>query len=323
MTRDTAMVADRPPLDAQLLPVVEAMAASAEAKPLATQSVEDVRAGFDLLPLLLGEPEPVAGVHDDVVPGPADPIPVRRYLPDVAGPLPVLVWFHGGGFVLGGLDSHDHLCRALANGAGCAVVAVDYRLAPEHPYPAAVEDAWAALREVVGRAAEWGLDPGRVAVAGDSAGGNLAAVTAVRARDEGGPALRHQLLVYPVTDLRPHPEWPSRVENARGYVLTTELMDWFHDHYLGEAGGADPSASPILVDDLAGVAPATVVVAGYDPLRDEGVAFADRLRAAGVPVSVHGYDGATHLFLQLAPIAEVGRRGLDRVAAELRAAFAS
>ncbi len=231
------------------------------------------------------EPHAVHEVYDRTVPGPAGPVPVRVYRPSEATGLPVVVWFHGGGWVIGGLDSHDHLCRLLCDDAGCVVVSVDYRLAPEHPFPAAVEDCVAAYGWVAANATEVGGDPGRVAVGGDSAGGNLAAVVALTRRDAGDPPPRAQVLVYPVTD---HEfDSPSMHENATGYFLEREHMRWFFGHYLRTPADADDwRVSPLRAPDLSGVAPAIVVTAEYDPLRDQGEAYGARLRAAGVDTEI-------------------------------------
>jgi acetyl esterase len=311
------------PLDPQLEPLVTAMAAQAAAAPIESQTVDEARAGLGALSMLLGDKAEVSRVDDIDVDGPGGTIPVRVYTPGRAGPFGALVYFHGGGFVIGDLDTHDHLCRELALGAGCVVVSVDYRRAPEHPFPAAVDDCWAALQWVIEEGPTISIDTDRLAVGGDSAGGNLAAVVARRARDEGEPDLALQLLVYPVTDLRPDNQWPSRTTNASGYLLTSDLMDWFGAHYLPDpSDAADPDASPLVADDLAGVAPAFVVLAEYDPLHDEGLAYAEKLAAAGVETDVRDFAGAVHLFFQLGPIADIGRRAVDEAAAAVREALA-
>jgi acetyl esterase len=297
------------------------MSAADAAQPLSTRTVDDVRAGLAALPALFGDPEEVTLVQEQTVDGARGEIPVRIYQPGRAGPFGALVWFHGGGFVIGSLDTHDHVCRELANRAECIVVAVDYRLAPEHPFPAAVDDCWAALNWVVEEGPSMGIEPDRIAVGGDSAGGNLAAVIARRARDEGGPDLRLQLLVYPYLDLRSAPTWASRRSNGEGYVLTSELLDWFRAHYLGERLGDEADATPF-VADLAGLPPAHVVAAGFDPLHDETVAYAQQLEAAGVPVELCDYEGAIHIFFQLGPVTDLGRRAVDEAAAAVRAALA-
>lgn len=238
---------------------------------------------------------PMASVEDRVVAGPGGDIPVRVYRPSEASGLPVLLFLHGGGWVFGDLETHDATCRSLAAGAGCLVVAVHYRRAPEAPFPAAVEDGEAVLRWLASNAPAIGGDPHRLAVGGDSAGGNLAAVLARRARDQGGPVLRFQLLIYPVTECMG--DRPSMRENADGYLLTRAGMEWFWKQYLPE--GTDrqhADHSPIHVASLAGLPPALVLTAEYDPLRDEGEAYAERLRADGVPTQLVRYDGVVHGF---------------------------
>nr|MBA2282845.1 alpha/beta hydrolase [Acidimicrobiia bacterium] len=248
-----------------------------------TMTPDDARANYQLMVVMAGAPEEVASAVDGEVAG----VPVRTYRPAGGDPVGTLAWFHGGGWVIGNLESADATCRKLCRGAGVVVVSVDYRLAPEHPYPAGLEDAWAGLEWVAANAAVLGVDGERLAVGGDSAGGNLAALVALRARDLGAPILRHQLLVYPATDLRMG--HPSIAENGDGYFLTREAMSWFADHYLGpdrsHGDPADPAVSPLLADDLLGVAPGHVITAELDPLRDEGDAYAARLADAGVAVA--------------------------------------
>jgi acetyl esterase len=268
-----------------------------------------------------GEPEPVARVENRTLPGPGGEIPVRIYAPEGSGPFPVLVYFHGGGFVLCDLETHDGTCRSLANGAGCLVVSVDYRLAPEHPFPAGPEDCHAVARWVAERGAEIGADPTRIALGGDSAGGNLAAVVALMARERGGPALRFQLLIYPVTDCSFDTD--SYRDNAEGYFLTPAMMKWFWRQYLSEPSQADqPFASPLRAADLSGLPPAHVVTAGYDPLRDEGEAFAERLRAAGVPVSARRFDGMFHGFFGMTAFLDVAKEAMGESCEALRKALA-
>jgi acetyl esterase len=240
----------------------------------------------------------VADVNDRKIPGPGGDIPVRIFRPREAEALPVIVYFHGGGFVIGDLDTYDRGCRALAVGADAIVVSVDYRLAPEHPFPAAVEDADAARRWVSTHASELGGDPDRVAVAGDSAGGTLAAVTAVHARNEPQPALRAQLLIYPGTHLGSATK--SRTEFAGpGYFLFESTMQFFEDCYLGAARADNPDVSPLLASDLSGLPPARLVLPECDPLHDEGMAYAERLTAAGVPTVAAEYTGMFHGFFNL------------------------
>ena len=262
----------------------------------------------------------VASVEDRAVPGPEGDVPVRVYRPRDEAGLPVLVYFHGGGFVIGSLETHDQPCRLLANAAGCVVVSVGYRLAPEHRFPAAPEDCYAAARWVAENGDALGADPARLAVGGDSAGGNLAAVVSQLARERGGPAIAHQLLIYPVTN---HAfDTPSYADNAEGYLLTREMMQWFWGHYLErEADGATPLASPLRAPDLAGLPPAHVISAEFDPLRDEGEAYAERLREAGVPTVLKRYDGMIHGFLGMTEGVDAARAAVHEMAAELRKAF--
>ena len=268
----------------------------------------------------------VASVEDRTIPGPAGAIPVRVYRDsDGADPAarPGLAWFHGGGHVIGSLDTHDAMARHLCREAGCVVVSVDYRMGPEHPFPAAVEDCVAAMRWLAEHGREIGADPGRLAVGGDSAGGNLAAVAALTARDEGGPALRHQLLVYPVTDYRCR--GPSYERYARGYgTLEAESMRWFQRHYLGGPGSADDwRASPLLAADLSGLPPALVITAECDVLRDEGAAYAERLAESGTPCEHAPFPGMIHGFFGLLGIAGAAAEAHALAARALRSAFAA
>ena len=276
---------------------------------------EQVRTMFKSLQFA-GEPTPVADVSDRTIPGPAGDIPVRIYRP-AEGTLAVLVWYHGGGFVIGDLDTADSAARQLTADAGCVVVSVDYRLAPEHVFPAAADDSWAALRWVVDHAEELDVDPTRVAVGGDSAGGNLAAVTALRARDEG-IALRHQLLVYPCTDLAA--TFKSRVDNGEGYFLTRDAMEWFEGSYLEGHDPKDPVASPLYAE-LAGAAPAHVLTAGFDPLRDEGEAYAEALAAAGVTVTDDRYPTLIHGFFQMGAVTPIAAQATTNAATLLAKAL--
>jgi acetyl esterase len=270
---------------------------------------------------LPGSPQPVGAVEDRTLPGPGGAVPVRVYRPEGAGPFPAIAYFHGGGFVIGSLDTHDGTCRALCNASGCMVVSVDYRLAPEHRFPAAPEDCYAALRFLGERGAEIGADPRRLAVAGDSAGGNLAAVTALLARERRGPPLRFQLLVYPVADRRF--DTPSYRDNGEGYFLTTQTMRWFWEQYLDSAAqGDDPLASPLRAKELAGLPQALVITAEFDPLRDEGEAYAARLREAGVLTELRRYDGQIHGFFSMFDVLEDGRAAVQHAGAVLRAALA-
>ena len=266
---------------------------------------------------------PVASVANRTIPGPAGAIPVRVYreTDSAEEDRPVLAWFHGGGHVIGSLDTHDAMARNLCREAGCVVVSVDYRMGPEHPFPAAVDDCVAAARWLAEHGREVGADPDRIAVGGDSAGGNLAAVAALTARDEGGPALRHQLLVYPVTDYRCR--GPSYERYARGYgTLEAESMRWFQRHYLGGPDGADEwRASPLLAADLSGLPPALVITAECDVLRDEGVAYAERLSESGTPCEHAPFPGMIHGFFGLLGIAGAAAEAHARAARALRSAF--
>jgi acetyl esterase len=268
-------------------------------------------------------PPEIGTVNDLVADGPHGPIPVRVYRPIDAGAdaaLPALVFFHGGGWVIGDLDTHDVLCRQLTAEAGIEVVAVDYRMAPEHKFPAAVDDAWAATRWVVANAGKLGVDPKRIAVGGDSAGGNLAAVVALLARDAGSPTIALQVLLYPVTDAGT--ETASYRECGEGYLLTLDGMRWFYEHYMKSPGdAADWRMSPLRAPSHAGVAPALIVTAGFDPLRDEGEAYARTLREAGVRVDYACYGGMIHGFAPMGRLIQTGSRAVSHVAASLRDAL--
>jgi acetyl esterase len=290
--------------------------------PFNEMSVEEARRAAVALSEVQGAPEPVASVDNLAIPGPAGEIPVRVYTPEQSGPLPVLVYFHGGGWVIGDLETHDALCRTLANAAGCVVASVDYRLAPEHKFPAAAEDAYAATRWVAENAGQIGVDPQHIAVGGDSAGGNLAAVVALMARDRGGPPLVFQLLIYPATDSAC--DTASCRENAEGYLLTLEALRWFWNHYLsGEADRENPYAAPLRAPNVRGLPPALVLTAEFDPLRDEGEVYAARLRDAGVPVQLKRYDGMIHGFFGMGAMVDQARTAMEEVAASLQAAFAA
>jgi acetyl esterase len=265
----------------------------------------------------------VARVEDRRIPGGVDgaPIAVRVYTPRGGdGPFPIVAYFHGGGWVIGDLETHDHWCRTLASGAGAVLVAVDYRLAPEVRFPVAVEDCLAATRWVATNAAALGGDPGRLTVAGDSAGGNLAAVVSQLARDRGGPSIAFQLLLCPATDYGF--DTASYRDNADGYLLTKSGMVWFWHHYLSDpaAQGRDPRASPLRARSLAGLPPAHVVTAEYDVLRDEGEAYAARLREAGVPVTARRYDGQIHNFFTMGHVLSQGAAAADELCGVLRRA---
>ncbi|MGQ0631994.1 MAG: alpha/beta hydrolase [Sporichthyaceae bacterium] len=265
----------------------------------------------------------LAGIADRAIPGPAGEIPLRIYTPEGAGPFPILCFFHGGGFVLGDLRSYDGVCKEMAAGAGCIVVSVDYRLAPEHAFPAAPQDAEAALRWVADHAAEIDGDPTRIAIGGDSAGGNLTAGLAQRVREHGGPALVGQLLVYPALRMVGEATASMR-DNAEGYFLTVKDMEWFLAQYLTDPEHAhDLLASPALATDLAGLPPALVITAEYDPLRDDGEAYGRALADAGVPTAISRYDGAIHGFWTFFSLLSLGRDALTETNSWLRGRFAT
>jgi acetyl esterase len=306
------------PLD----PALQAMLGAMPALPdFAALDLAVLRAGMARSPFDSGPELPLAGVAERAIPGPAGDLRVRVYTPVGNGPFPGLVFFHGGGFVLCSLDTHDGQCRSLAHAAGCVVVSVDYRLAPEHRFPAAPEDCYAATQWVAKNGGELGIDVGRIAIGGDSAGGNLAAVVALMARDRGGPALRFQLLVYPVTDCAF--DTASYRDNGEGYYLTAGSMRWFWQQYLADPGqAAEAYASPLRARDLSRLPPGLCITAEYDPLRDEGEAYAARLRSAGIDMRTSRYDGMIHGFFGARGQLEKARAAVAEAGAALRAALA-
>ncbi len=259
--------------------------------------------------------EELAQVSDDL----ANEVPIRIYRPSLDADLPCLLYFHGGGWVIGDLDTHDSPCRLLAKKTGCVVISVDYRLAPENPFPASLDDCYTATRWVFDHASELKVDPARIAVGGDSAGGNLAACVCHKAKNEDGPQIIHQLLVYPVTDTAMDTQ--SYIDNADGYMLTRDSMIWFWNHYVGDKSAADPLASPSRSSDFSNLPSATVLTAEFDPLRDEGEAYAEKLKDAGVATFVKRYDGLIHGFISMTDAIESAREAVDQIAIQLSHAF--
>jgi len=303
------------PLDPALKTVLDQMA-EAGGPTMREAGVDQARQMMQMLSMMDGDVVELVRVEDLTV---AHSIPARLYADGGAGGRPILVWYHGGGFVIGDLETADRTCRKLAKGTGAVVVSVDYRLAPEHPYPAPLDDCWTAVQWTATHAEELGGDAARIAVGGDSAGGNLAAVCALLARDAGGPALSLQALVYPVCDV--DFETASYVANGEGYLLDLDQMQWFVDCYTtGHVDPTDWHVSPLRAPDLGGVAPAVIITAEYDPLRDEGAAYADRLREAGVAVEYRCFEGMIHSFFGLQAF-DAARDAMDFVATELRRAF--
>ncbi|WP_395292739.1 alpha/beta hydrolase [Kitasatospora hibisci] len=268
-----------------------------------------------------GTPEPVAAVEEHRIAGPGGPLPVRLYRPEPPGrELPALLYLFGGGWTLGSPDTSDAICRRLTNAVGCVTASVGYRLAPEHPFPAAVHDCHAAARWLAEQAGALGIDAARLAVAGDSAGGNLAAALTLLARDGGGPAVRHQLLVYPNTDHRA--DTASLREHDDPLLFNRRSVAWYWGHYLADpADGDHPHASPLRAPSLAGLPPATVITAEYDPLRDEGERYAEALRAAGVPVAARRYDGMPHGFFAMTGVLDTAGEAQRYAAERLREAL--
>jgi acetyl esterase len=307
-------------LDPEIRAVLEEMAA-AGGPPADQVAVAEARAAHEAESAAMSGPgEEVAEVRDIRVPGPGGDVPVRTYRPASAGrEAGVVAYFHGGGWCMGSIASFDTLCRALANASGALVASVGYRLAPEHPFPAGIEDARAVVRWLGAHAGQLGGDQARLAVAGDSAGANLAAVTARRVRDEGGPVLRLQALVYPVTDAALNT--PSYREFGERHGLTAASMRRWWNLYLDGADGLQPDCSPLRAADLAGLPPAFVLTSGYDVLRDEGEAYARALQQAGLPVTLRRYDGAIHGFFRWLARTQLSRRAVDEVGAALAAAL--
>lgn len=290
-------------------------------KSLSEMSLEQIRQAYRDMGHLAGEPEPVARVEDFKIPGQVINIPLRIYFPQTDRPVPVVLYIHGGGFVKGDLDTHDSICRALANRSESMVVAVDYRLAPEHPHPAALDDCFATQLWLTENAKELGGDGSRFAVAGDSVGGWLAAQVAILARENKNMRLKAQVLVYPNLDLSMSQDSYKRC--GSGYLMTSEALVWYISQYLpSEIDPKDSGVSPLFLKDLNDLPPTVIVGAEYDPLVDEGHLYAERLRDADVPVTYHHFSGAIHAFFQFGGIMEQGRKAIDLVGLELKKAFA-
>jgi acetyl esterase len=298
-------------LHPQAKAVLEMMAAN-PGKSFEEMTLEDIRDMRAAMPNgfgLAGPPEDVARVENRTIPGPSGVVPIRVYWPVTGDRLPVLFYFHGGGFVFGHPDWVDEPCRTLANQSGAIVISVDYRLAPEHRYPAAAEDCFAAVAYVAGHAAEFDADPDRIAVSGDSAGGNMAAVVALMARDRKGPAIALQILIYPCVDYLDRS--PSMREFGEGYFLSHSAVDWFWKQYAGEEHACEPYLSPQHSPDLAGLPQAVVITAACDPLRDQGEIYAEKLQAAGVAACVKRFDGMIHGFLHMGAVIDGGKDALQ------------
>jgi acetyl esterase len=271
--------------------------------------------------LVTGKVEQVAHVENHRIAGPLGKIPLRVYTPAGTGPFPILIFFHGGGMVIGDLESYDALCRSLTNLAGCLVVSVDYRLAPEHKFPAALEDSYAATNWVAAHATQFNGDSSRIAVGGDSAGGSLATTIARMVRDREDLRLVFQVLIYPITDMGSNT--PSMQEYAEGYGLTRKDVIWYINHYLNnKEEKTNPLASPLLAPDLSGLPPALVITAEFDPLRDEGEQYARKLEEAGVPLRLSRYNGMIHGFMTMAGFLDQGRQALSEIATALQGALA-
>lgn len=308
------------PLDPQVKAFLDQAAASG-APGFDQMTVQQAREAIRGLFATNAPPQAVKKVEDRVVNAGGVKLPIRIYTPDGNGPLPILVFFHGGGWVVGDLESHDAPCRALANGAGCIVIAIDYRLAPEHKFPAPADDCYGATKWVVLNAASFGGDPKRIAVGGDSAGGNLAAAVAQMATDRGAPTIKYQLLIYPVTNYSY--DTASYKNNGENYLLTKNSMQWFWNHYLSNPNdGENPYASPLRGQRLSNLPPAWVMTAEFDPLRDEGEAYAKRMKDAGVSVEYTDYKGMIHGFFSLGHIFDQGKKAVADACAKLKAAFA-
>lgn len=310
-------------LDTHVAGLLAQMAANPDAKGLADVPPEAGRGMFHAMSSMFDVKDvPIGRIENRKIPGPAGDIPVRIYTPVAAGagPLPCLVYYHGGGWVIGDLETHEGACRLLANDSGCRVVSVDYRLAPEHVFPAAPEDCFAALKWVAANARQLGVDPNRIAVGGDSAGGNLSAVVCQMARAAGGPSIAFQLLIYPATDMAL--ATASKKENATGYFLEERTMHYFYDLYVPRGTDEnDPRLSPLRAKTFTGLPPAYVITAQYDVLRDEGRLYAEKLKEAGVKVTHVNYDTLIHGFFTMAGIIPAARPAIADAAKAVKAAL--
>lgn len=311
-------------LDPQAKALLERMA-KANRPPMHTLSPEQARAEYrGSRRALSPDPPNVASIENHTIVGPHGPIGLRSYRPlgtEDSEILPALVYFHGGGFTIGDLDTHDVVCRSLANGARCAVISIDYRLAPENKFPKAIDDAITAVRWVAENARARHIDPDKIAIGGDSAGGNLSAVTAIVARDAGNPKIRFQILIYPGTHAPHHTRSAER--NGQGYSFTRELLDYFRQNYVRSPEDySDWRCSPLLAPDLSRLPPALIITAGYDPLLDDGKAYAEKLQAAGVPVTYACYEGMIHGFITMGKVLDAANTAIQQCATALRQAFA-
>ena len=310
------------PLDPLLKAFLDQMAAQPQPKLWELEPPAAREAMVALMQLVGPKDVPIGKVANLAIPSPNGDIPARSYTPVAAGgePLPALIFFHGGGFVIGSVETHDGLCRMLANLSACRVISIEYRLSPEHKFPAAVEDAFAATSWIEKNAAQLGVDANRLAIGGDSAGGTLSAVVTQMARDAGAPNLAFQILLFPATHMGANTV--SRRAFAEGYFLEGKTIEWFFNHYF--AAGADrdhPHASPLLADKFIGLPPAYIMIAGFDPLHDEGVEYAEKLRAAGVPVTVDDYPEVVHDFIYLQAVLPQAAEALGAVANALKQAL--
>jgi acetyl esterase len=306
------------PVDPQVEAVLKEIAALDE-PPLHMLSVSDAREVAERMVAMAGDPIDVGSLRDISIPVDGSTIRARVYTPEGAGPHPVVMFFHGGGWVICSLDTHDNVCRALCRDADAIVVSVDYRMAPEHRFPTAAHDCFAATQWVADNAASFGGDGNRLAVCGDSAGGNLSAVVSHMARDAGGPAVAFAALIYPAVDMTA--EGGSMVDNARGYFLEQDDMHWFMSHYLSSEERSHPLASPLLNTDLSGLPPCFIATCEFDPLRDEGEAYGAALRASGVDAENKRYDGMIHGVINMTGVVDGGRLLLGDVGAHLHAAL--